>query len=185
MTMRKSLIIYLFCLFPLNALAAIVFEFNASCTDLLRNTDCAYFGLNGGDPVTGGFQVDDAFGASGAISLLENDQYQLIFNFGNQSFTEADATSLFGFNVSADGAGFSSIVGNFTNANGAELTLLTLTTANIALDGSEADTFGGGGGWALAEGSDLFTVPLPASAWLFVSAISLLGSLARRMRKRD
>ncbi|MGB5397822.1 MAG: hypothetical protein WBN96_11790 [Gammaproteobacteria bacterium] len=161
---------------PVNALAAVIFEFESVCTDDIRNIECAHFGLTGSDLVTGGFRVDDAFGAPGAISFLDNDQYELIFNFGNQSFTEQDATGPLGFNVRLDGAGFSSILGNFENANGAQLTFLTLTTVNISLGGMQADTFGGGGGWALAEGSDLFTnpVPLPASVWLFVSMLGVL-----------
>ena len=130
--------------------------------------------------------MEDQFGAPGAISTLNNDQYQLIFTFGNQTFTEQDATGPLSFLVSLDGSGFSSILGNFQNSNVARLTFLTLTTVNIELDGHEADTFGGGGQWMLAEDSDLFTnpVPLPASLWLFLSALSTLGFMLRRKNER-
>ncbi len=180
--MWTRLIVCLLCYLPVQASAAIVFEFESVCTDSIRNMDCAFFGLDGGDPVTGGFIVEDQFGAPGAISNLSNDQYQLSFTFGSQSFTEQDAIGTFNFLVSIDGAALSSILANFQNANGAQLTLLTVSTANIALDGHEADTFGGGGGWMLAEGSDVFTspVPLPASLWLFLSAVSTLGFMLRR-----
>jgi hypothetical protein len=173
---RLLLVCLLFCL-PSPLLAAIIFEYESVCTDNIRNTECAFFGLSDGDIVSGGFIVEDQFGSPSAISFLENDQYQLIFIFGNQSFTEQDATGPLGFNVTGDGSGFSSIIGNYQNANGAVLTLLTVTTVNIALDDHQADTFTGGGGWVLAEDSDLFTdpVPLPASIWLFLSALSLLG----------
>lgn len=138
-------VVFLFCLIPAHAFAAIIFEFESSCTDFIRNTECAYFGLESSDTVTGGFIVEDQFGAPGAISTLNNDQYQLIFTFGNQTFTEQDATGPLSFLVSLDGSGFSSILGNFQNSNVARLTFLTLTTVNIELDGHEADTFGGGG----------------------------------------
>ena len=176
--MHKRLFFCLLCYLPAQVSAAIIFEFESVCTDI-RNTECALFGLGDTDPVTGGFIVEDQFGAPGAISFLSNDQYQLVFSFGNQSFTEQDATGPLGFNVNAQGSGFSSILGNFQNANGAQLTLLTVTTVNIALNGFEADTFGGGGGWVLAEGSDLFTVPLPASIWLFLSAAGMLGVVVK------
>jgi len=167
---------------PTHATAAIVFEFESPCTDFIRNTECAFFGLGSSDLVTGGFLVEDQFGAPGAISNLTNDQYQLIFTFGNQSFTEQDAVGTFNFLVSLDGAAISSILGNFENANGAQLSLLTVSTANIALDGHQADTFGGGGGWMLAENSDLFTVPLPAAVWLFGSGLIGLIGIARRKK---
>jgi len=176
-TVSKLLLVCLFFCLPAPVLAAIIFEYESVCTDDIRNTECAFFGLGDGDIVSGGFIVEDQFGSPGAISFLENDQYQLTFTFGDQSFTEQDATGPLGFNVTADGSGFSSIIGNYQNANGAVLTLLTVTTVNIALDDHQADTFAGGGGWVLAEDSDLFTdpVPLPASIWLFLSALSLLG----------
>ena len=178
----RQLIVYLLCCLPVRASAAIVFEFESPCTDFVRNTDCGFFGLGGSDLVTGGFLVEDQFGAPGAISNLTNDQYQFIFTFGNQSFTEQDAVGTFNFLVSLDGAAISSILGNFQNENGAQLSLLTVSTANIALDGHEADTFGGGGGWTLAEDSGPFTdpVPLPASIWLFLSAAGTLGFILRR-----
>lgn len=181
---KRFLISFLF-YFPVQASAAIVFEFESVCTDFIRNTECAFFGLGVSDLVTGGLVVEDQFGAPGEISFLTNDQYQLVFTFGNQSFTEQDATGTLGFNVIADGSGISSILANFQNVNGAQLTLLTLVTANIAFDGREADTFGGGGGWTLAPGSDVFTelVPLPASIWLFLSAISMLGLGIRKRKK--
>ena len=161
--------------------APVVFEFESTCTDFIRHTDCSYFGLSATDTVSGGFVVEDQYGAPGAISWLSNDQYQLIFQFGNQAFSEQDAISVLGFNVTADGSGFSSIIGTFENQNGAVLTFLTLTTVNIALSGYEADTFGGSGRWALAEGSDLFTspVPLPPAQWLMALSLSLLGLRSR------
>jgi hypothetical protein len=184
-TMIKRLLVCLLFYLPAHVSAAIIFEFESVCTDFIRNTECAFFGLGATDPVTGGFIVEDQFGAPGAISFLSNDQYQLIFTFGNQSFTEQDATGPLGFNVNIVGSGFSSILGNFQNANGAQLTLLTVVTGNIALNGFEADTFGGGGGWVLAEGSDLFTqsVPLPASIWLFLSAAGMLGVFVKSNKK--
>jgi hypothetical protein len=182
----RRLIAYLLCCLPAHAPAAIVFEFESPCTDFIRNAECAFFALGSSDLVTGGFLVEDQFGAPGAISNLTNDEYQLIFTFGNQSFTEQDAVGTFNFLVSLDGAAISSILGNFQNANGAQLSLLTVSTANIALDGHQADTFGGGGGWMLAENSDLFTnpVPLPASFWLLLSAVSTLGLILRRNNLR-
>lgn len=185
--MYKRLLIGLLCYLPVQVPAAVIFEFESICTDFIRNSDCSYFGLGATDPVTGGFSVEDEFGEPGAISFLSKDQYQLVFTFGNQSFTEQDAIGQLGFNVNADGAGISSILGNFQNANGAQLTLLTVSTVNIALDGFEADTFGGGGAWVLAEGSDVFTapVPLPASIWLFLSVISMLGVFVKRSNNRE
>lgn len=179
----RRLFVYLLCCLPAYASAAIVFEFESPCTDFIRNTECTFFGLGSSDLVTGGFLVEDQFGAPGAISNLANDEYQLIFTFGNQAFTEQDAVGTFNFLVSLDGAAISSILGNFQNANGAQLSLLTVSTANVALDGHQADTFGGGGGgWMLAENSDLFTnpVPLPASFWLLLSAVSTLCLILRR-----
>ena len=178
----RRLIVYLLCFLPAHASAAIVFEFESPCTDFIRSAECTFFGLGSSDLVTGGFLVEDQFGSPGAISNLTNDQYQLIFTFGNQSFTEQDAVGTFNFLVSLDGAAISSILGNFQNENGAQLSLLTVSTANIALDGHQADTFGGGGGCMLAENSDLFTnpVPLPASLWLLLSAVSTLGFLMPR-----
>jgi hypothetical protein len=178
--------VYWLCCIPVNVTKAIVFEFESTCTDSIRNTECAFFGLADTDLVTGAFRVDDQFGSPGAISNLSIDQYELIFSFGNQSFTEQDAAGTFNFLVSLDGAALSSILGNFRNANGTELRLLTVTTANVALDGHEADTFGGGGAWVLAEGSDIFTdpVPLPASLWLFMSTLGALILNSRRDRGR-
>ncbi len=170
-------------LVPIPARAAtVIFEFSSACTDL-RNTECAAFGLATGDAVSGGFQLDAALGTPGSILFLANDAYEFRFTFGDQQFTEADATSALGINIAQDGASFSSIVGNFRNANGAELTLLTVTTVNIALGAAEADTFGGGGAWLLSEDSDLFTspVPLPPTAWMFAPA---LGALWLRCRRR-
>ena len=179
--MYKRLLVCLLCYLPAQVSAAIIFEFESVCTDF-RNNECAFFGLGASDPVTGGFTVEDQFGAPGEISFLSNDQYQLVFTFGNQSFTEQDATGPLGFNVNSQDSGISSILGNFLNLNGAQLTLLTVSTTNIALDGHEADTIGGGGVWMLAEGSDLFTapVPLPASIWLFLSAAGMLGVVVKR-----
>lgn len=178
---NQLVVCLLFCL-PVHASAAVVFEFESPCTDFIRNGECTFFGLGSSDLVTGGFLVDAQFGAPGAIISLTNDQYQLIFTFGNQSFTEQDAVGPFNFLVSLDGRAISSILGNFQNSNGAQLSLLTVSTANVALDGHEADTFGGGGGWVLAENSDLFTnpVPLPASLWLFLSALGTLGFMQHR-----
>jgi hypothetical protein len=180
--MWKRWILYLFCSVPVSASGAVVFEFESVCTAGHRNTDCSFFGLNDGDPVTGVFMVDEALGAPGAISSLSSDQYQLSFTFGSQSFTEQDATSTFNFLVSGSGAALSSMLGNFENANGAQLTLLTVATANLALAGHEADTFGGGGGWTLAEGSNPFpaAIPVPASLWLLLSGLSALSLLPRR-----
>lgn len=180
--MWKRWILYLVCSVPVSVSGAVVFEFESVCTATIRNTDCGFFGLSDGDPVTGAFRVDDALGAPGAISSLSSDQYRLIFTFGNQSFTEQDATSTFSFLVSGSGAALSSMLGNFENANGAQLTLLTVTTANVALAGHEADTFGGGGGWTLAEGSGPFAaaIPVPASLWLLLSGLSALSLLSRR-----
>jgi hypothetical protein len=178
----REWIVCVLCCLSAHASAAIVFEFESPCTDTRRNTECAFFGLGSSDLVTGGLLVEDQFGAPGTISNLTNDQYQFIFTFGNQSFTEQDAVGTFNFLVSLDGMAISSILGNFQNANGAQLSLLTVSTANIALDGHEADTFGGGGGWTLAEDSGPFTdpVPLPASIWLFLSAVGTLGFILRR-----
>ncbi|TGD76049.1 hypothetical protein E4634_00405 [Mangrovimicrobium sediminis] len=161
--------------------ATVVFEFSSTCTDL-RNTDCAAFGLAAGETVSGGFQLDASLGTPGSILFLDKDAYEFRFTFGDQQFSEADATSALGINIAQDGASFSSIVGNFRNASGAELTLLTVTTVNIALGAAEADTFGGGGAWLLSEDSDLFTspVPLPAAAWLFAPALGALWLGNRR-----
>jgi len=185
--MHKRLLVCLLCYLPAQVSAAVIFEFESICTDFIRNSECAFFGLGSSDLVTGSFIVEDQFGAPGAISNLTNDQYQLSFTFGDQSFTEQDATGPLSFLVNLDGDGISSILGNFQNANGAHLTFLTVTTVNIDLDGHEADTFGGGGQWMLAEGSDLFTnpVPLPASLWLFLSAVSMLGFMLRRFEGRE
>ena len=53
--------------------------------------------------------------------------------------------------------------------------------------GVHIDTFGGGGGWTLAEDSGPFTdpVPLPASIWLFLSAVGTLGCILRRNDRRS
>ncbi|MGE0385816.1 MAG: hypothetical protein AB7Q97_13875 [Gammaproteobacteria bacterium] len=169
------------------AAATVVFEFTGTCT-ALRNADCAAFGLAVGDAVSGGFQVDASLGQPGAVSLLDNDQYLFKFTFGNQTFTQEDSISKFGFNVSADGASISSIVGAFRNANGAELKALTIITVNVALGQSEADTFTFtdtiGKGWKLADDSSLFVdpVPLPAGGWLLASALLGLGGLHSRLR---
>lgn len=72
--MWTRLIVCLLCYLPAQASAAIVFEFESTCTVLFRNMDCAFFGLDGGDPVTGGFIVEDQFGAPGTISFLSNEQ---------------------------------------------------------------------------------------------------------------
>lgn len=180
--MNARLLALLLCCGAPGVGAEVIFEFEGPCTTHLLNTDCAYFGLNHGDPVSGGFKLAAEDGSPGHISMLTKDQYTLKFTFGDQHFTEQDAVSALFFNVNLDGAGFSSIAGSFVNAAGAKLTFLTVSTVNIALDGFEADTFDGGGRWRLAEDSDLFSpVPLPSAGVLFGTALAALY-MRRRAR---
>lgn len=172
------------------AAATVVFEFSGTCTNL-RATDCAAFGLDFGEAVTGGFQVEASLGQPGAVSLLNNDQYLFTFTFGNQTFTQRDARGLFAFNVSGDGASISSIAGSFRNPDGAELRTLTIITTSVVWGEFEADTFtfgidAAGKGWKLTEDSDLFThpVPLPPSAWLLACALLGLGAVQRARTMR-
>ncbi|MCP5145559.1 MAG: hypothetical protein H6978_12200 [Gammaproteobacteria bacterium] len=182
-----ALLVTLMSVVPQAATAAtVIFEFFGACT-ALRNIDCAAFGLDFDDAVTGGFQVDASLGQPGAVSLLTSDQYLFAFTFGNQHFAQDDALGLFAFNVSGDGASISSIAGSFRNAAGAVLSTITITTTNVALGEFEADTFtfgtaAIGRGWKLSENSDLFVapVPLPASVWMMAGALLSFA----RMRAR-
>ena len=64
--MSNRLIVCLLFYLPVQVSAAVVFEFESPCTDFIRNTECAFFGLGSSDLVTGGFLVEDQFGAPGA-----------------------------------------------------------------------------------------------------------------------
>jgi len=183
--MNARLLALLACCIAPTVGAEVIFEFEGGCTTHIRNTDCAYFGLDEGDLVSGAFKVDTEAGSPGRISMLTADQYEMRFTFGNQHFTEQDALIKLGFNVSLDGAGFTSISGFFRNAAGAQLMFLTLDTVSIELNGFEADTFDGDGRWRLAPDSDVFSpVPLPPAAAMLATAFAVLP-LLRRARRRS
>ena len=102
---------------------------------------------------------------------LQNDQYDFFFEFGNQTFTEADNTLNLSFIVDTSGNAISSIAGVFVNAAGAQLSLLTPGTVRIRLGTYGADTFGEGSNWVVTGPT---TIPLPAAFWLFVSGVFML-----------
>ena len=172
----------LLCL-PHNA-AAVLVEFESTC-----NTDppfvagstgnCALFELSDTDTVSGSFTYSDALFTPGTGVSLPDGEYDFLFVFGNQTFTDADNTLDLSFIVDSSGTAISSMSGVFVNAAGAQLSLLTSTTVRISLGSEGADTFGEGGVWSVTGPT---AIPLPAAIWLFVSALLLSPLLIKRRR---
>ncbi len=167
---------------PTRAFAVLV-EFESTCNDDApfvsgSNGSCALFGLGPTDTVTGAFSFDDSLYTPGQGQSLASDQYDFLFQFGNQSFTEADNTLALSFLISNNGITISSIAGVFVNASGAQLNLLTPSTVRILLGGNGADTFGEGYAWAVTPPPQ---VPVPAALWLFLSGLGLLPLVRRRV----
>ena len=166
---------------PYNA-AAVLVEFESTCNAdppfVAGSTgNCALFGLSDTDTVSGSFTYADALFTPGAGISLQNDQYEFLFTFGNQTFTEADNTLDLGFIVDSSGTAISSIAGVYVNAAGAQLSLLTPSTVRIQLGSEGADTFGEGAQWTVTGPS---AIPLPAAIWLFISGLFALPLLAGR-----
>ena len=170
---------------PFNA-AAVLVEFESTCNNdapfVSGSTgNCALFGLSDTDTVSGYFIYDDALYTPGLGIMLQNDQYDFFFQFGDQTFTETDNTLNLSFIVDNTGTVISSIAGIFINANGAQLSLLTPSTVKISLDSEGADTFGEGSNWTVTGPA---AVPLPGAIWLFGSALLMLPLLLRKGASR-
>lgn len=173
-------LILLLMLLPVHA-GAVLVEFSSTCNDdppfvSGANGNCALFGLAPTDTVSGFFSFSDTLFTPGAGQGLTSDQYDFLFTFGNQTFTEQDNTLDLGFIVSNNETSISSIAAIFINASGAQLNLLTPSTVRIVLGADGADTFGEGGSWSVTGPS---AIPLPAAIWLFGSALVLLPLLRR------
>ena len=165
--------------FPLNA--AVLVEFESTCNSEApfvsgSNGNCALFGLTETDTVSGFFSYADALYTPGSGISLQNDEYEFFFEFGNQTFTEADNTLDLSFIVASSGTTISSISGIFINAAEAELRLLTPVTVTIRLDNEGADTFGEGAIWTVTGPT---AIPLPGAIWLFGSGVFILSLLYR------
>jgi hypothetical protein len=168
---------------PYNASAVLV-EFESTCNNDApfvagSNGNCALFGLSETDTVSGSFTYADALFTPGSGISLQNDQYEFLFTFGNQTFTEADNTLDLGFVVDSSGTVISSIAGVFINAADAQLNLLTPSTVRILLGAEGADTFGEGAIWTVTGPT---AIPLPAAIWLFVSGLFMSSLLIKRRR---
>lgn len=178
-----SLVLFMALLVPVTSLSSVVFTYTSTCNNDApfvsgSNGDCAAFGLAETDTVNGSFTIslDDytpGFGVS-----LDSSEYDFLFEFGDQTFTEADVSLAvpLSFVVSGSGLTISSIAGIFINANGAQLSLLTPPTVRVVLNALGADTFGEGGAWQ-TEGP---IVPLPPAIWLFASALVSVVAARRR-----
>lgn len=165
---------------PFNASAVLV-EFESTCNNdapfVAGSTgNCALFGLSDTDTVSGYFTYDDSLYTPGSGISLQDDQYELFFEFGNQTFTEADNTLDLTFIVDNSGTTISSMAGVFVNAAGAQLSLLTPSTVRIRLGSEGADTFGEGSNWMVTGPT---AIPLPAAIWLFGSVVFMLPLLRR------
>lgn len=169
---------------PFSATAATA-VFESTCNDdapfVAGSTgNCVLFGLSSTDTVTGFFTFDDTLFTPGSGISLENTQYDFLFQFGNQTFTEEDNTLNLTFIVSNNGTTISSIAAGFVNAAGARLNLLTPSTVRIQLGDEGADTFGEASQWAV-EGN--VVVPIPAAIYLFSTSLAMLV-FAGRLKSR-
>ena len=165
---------------PFNA-GAVLVKFESTCNNdapfVAGSTgNCALFELSDTDTVSGFFTYDDALYTPGSGISLPDDQYEFFFEFGNQTFTEADNTLDLTFIVDNSGTTISSMAGVFINAAGAQLNLLTPSTVRIRLGNEGADTFGEGSNWMVTGPT---AIPLPATIWLFGSAVLMLPLLRR------
>ena len=168
-------------LLPFNAAAVVLVEFESTCNNdapfVAGSTgNCTLFGLSETDTVSGSFTYADTLYTPGSGISLQNDQYDFFFEFGNQTFTEADNTLDLSFLVDSSGTTISSMAGIFVNAAGAQLNLLTPSTVRIVLGSEGADTFGEGSNWMVTGPT---AIPLPAAIWLFGSVVFLLPLLRR------
>ena len=180
-----SILLLFASLLPATSIASVVFTYASTCNDDApfvsgSNGDCAGFGLAETDTVSGSFTISLDDYTPGMGVSLDSSEYDFMFEFGNEIFTEGDASSAvpLGFVVSNTGLTLSSMAGIFINANGAQLSLLTPSTVRVVLNSLGADTFGEGGSWQ-TQGP---VVPLPPAVWLFASALISIAGIRQSRR---